>query len=107
MTLLTVRRRLVHVSTAPGVGWCRLLTNGTAASEQTTSNVPSDDLAPRFAISNLIALFEQPRLIVLVARSLVDVVVTDGQPGQERFAIGVWADDEQGPSIGVGEAPGQ
>jgi len=37
MTLPTVRCRLVQVSTAPGVGWCRLLTNGTAASEQTTS----------------------------------------------------------------------
>ncbi len=39
--------------------------------------------------------------------ALVDVVVADGQPGQERFASGVWADGEQGPSIGSGEAPGQ
>jgi hypothetical protein len=30
----------------------------------------------------------------LGAQSLVDVMVTNGQPGQERFAIGVWADGE-------------
>ena len=69
--------------------------------------MPSDDLAPPSAISDPIVPFEQPRLIVLHALSLVDVVIADGQPGQERFAIGVWADGEQGPSIGVGEAPGQ
>jgi hypothetical protein len=42
----------------------------------------------------------EPLLICVVSmaisgcRLLVDVVVADGEPGWQRFAVGVWADGE-------------
>jgi hypothetical protein len=44
---------------------------------------------------------------LFVCRLLVDVVVAHGKPCQQRLAVGVGADGEQGPAVRTRETPSQ
>src|SRR5215475_566260 len=98
-------RLLLNWAIAPSDSYRHLTTLRRMAPENGSPDLEDQQPPCRFKL--LPVSSRLPGVAVSGRWLLVDVVVAHGKPCQQRFAVGVGADSEQGPAVRARETPGQ